>query len=126
MWQTRFYSLRQPLVLDSTLKKKSQSIAYHFVREEGAARDKWRNVYVNTHDNPADLLTTPYWPLVKSDQVLYEWYYIIYLEQRIRHIGRTTDGQVSFNISCRRPVIDFLIGLFLVLIFLSNILEQSS
>jgi hypothetical protein len=41
---------------DSTLKKKSQSIAYHFVRE-GSARDEWRTSYVNTHDNEADLLT---------------------------------------------------------------------
>ena len=41
---------------DSTLKKKSQSIAYHFVRE-GVARDEWRTSYVNTHDNEADLLT---------------------------------------------------------------------
>jgi len=43
---------------DSTLKKKSNSIAYHFVRE-GCARDEWRTVYVNTHLNPADLLTKP-------------------------------------------------------------------
>ena len=43
---------------DSTLKKKSQSIAYHFVRE-GCAKDEWRTAYVNTHDNPADLLTKP-------------------------------------------------------------------
>ena len=41
---------------DSTLKKKSQSIAYHFVRE-GTARDEWRTAYVNTHQNEADLLT---------------------------------------------------------------------
>ena len=41
---------------ESTLKKKSQSIAYHFVRE-GAARDEWRTVYVNTQENPADILT---------------------------------------------------------------------
>ena len=41
---------------DSTLKKKSQSIAYHFVCE-GVARDEWRISYVNTHDNEADLLT---------------------------------------------------------------------
>ena len=41
---------------DSTLKKKSQSIAYHMVRE-GVARDEWRLTYVNTHDNDADLLT---------------------------------------------------------------------
>ena len=43
---------------ESTLKKKSQSLAYHFVRE-GAARDEWQTVYINTHDNPADLLTKP-------------------------------------------------------------------
>ena len=41
---------------DSTLKKKSQSIAYHFVRDR-AARDEWRTSYVNTHENEADLLT---------------------------------------------------------------------
>ena len=41
---------------DSTWKKKSQSIAYHFVRE-GVARDEWKTSYVNTHDNEADLLT---------------------------------------------------------------------
>ena len=41
---------------NSTLKKKNQSIAYHFIRE-GAARDEWRTSYVNTHENEADLLT---------------------------------------------------------------------
>lgn len=41
---------------ESVLKKKSQSIAYHYVRE-GAARDEWRTTYVNTHFNEADLLT---------------------------------------------------------------------
>jgi hypothetical protein len=43
---------------DSTLKKKAQSIAYHFVRE-GSARDEWRTSYVSTHDNESDLLTKP-------------------------------------------------------------------
>ena len=43
---------------DSTLKKKSQSIACHFVRE-GVAHDEWRTVCVNTHENPADSLTKP-------------------------------------------------------------------
>ena len=40
----------------STLKKKTQSIAYNFVRE-GVARSEWRTSYVNTHENEADLLT---------------------------------------------------------------------
>ena len=43
---------------ESTLKKKSHSIAYHFIRQ-GVARDEWRTAYVNTHLNPADLLTKP-------------------------------------------------------------------
>jgi hypothetical protein len=48
--------LANTTIPDSNLKKKNQSIAYHFVRE-GAARDEWRTTYVNTHDNEADLLT---------------------------------------------------------------------
>ena len=48
--------LANTIIPDSTLKKKNQSIAYHFVRE-GAARDECRTTYVSTHDNEADLLT---------------------------------------------------------------------
>jgi len=40
----------------SVLKKKSCSIAYHFVRE-GVAADEWRTTYISTHENVADLLT---------------------------------------------------------------------
>ena len=50
--------LANTTIPDSTLKKKSQSIAYQFVRE-AVARDEWRTAYVNTHENPADLLTKP-------------------------------------------------------------------
>ena len=48
--------LANTTIPDSTLKNKSQSIAYHFIRE-GAARDEWRTSYVNNYDNEADLLT---------------------------------------------------------------------
>ena len=48
--------LANTTVPDSTLKKKSQSITYHFV-QEGATQDKWQMAYVNTHENEADLLT---------------------------------------------------------------------
>ena len=41
---------------DSVLKKKSNSIAYHYVRE-GCAADEWRTSYCRTTWNPADLLT---------------------------------------------------------------------
>ena len=43
-------------VPDSMLKKKSNAIAYHFVRE-GVARDEWRTAYIKTNLNPADLMT---------------------------------------------------------------------
>ena len=48
--------LANTTIPDSTLNKKSQSIAYHFV-QEGAAQDEWRMTYINTHENEADLLT---------------------------------------------------------------------
>ena len=41
---------------DSVLSKKSNSIAYHFVRE-GASMDEWRTGYINTKENPADILS---------------------------------------------------------------------
>lgn len=43
-------------VPDSTLKKKSCAVAYHYVRE-GVARDEWRTGYVNTKVNGSDILT---------------------------------------------------------------------
>jgi hypothetical protein len=42
----------------STLKKKSNAIAYRFVRE-GCAHNEWHTAYVNTNNNVADLLTKP-------------------------------------------------------------------
>ena len=40
----------------STLKKKSSSIAYHFVRE-GVVKSEWKTTYLNTRYNPSDMLT---------------------------------------------------------------------
>ena len=48
--------LANTTVPESTLKKKSQSIAYHFVRE-GAARGEWQTTYIRTDNNESDLLT---------------------------------------------------------------------
>eukprot|EP00957_Ditylum_brightwellii_P085362 6493931-Ditylum_brightwellii.AAC.1 len=47
--------LANTTIPDSTLKKKSQRIAYHFVRE-GSARDEWKTSYANTSENKSDLL----------------------------------------------------------------------
>ena len=41
---------------DSTLKKKSSSVAYHFVHE-GVTKDEWRTGYVKTSENPSDVMT---------------------------------------------------------------------
>jgi hypothetical protein len=41
---------------NSMLKKKNQNIAYHYICE-GVARDEWRTLYVNGHENEANLLT---------------------------------------------------------------------
>lgn len=41
---------------DPMLKKKTSSIAYHFVRE-GVSRDCWRTTYIKSILSPADLLT---------------------------------------------------------------------
>ena len=38
------------------IKKKMNSLSYHFIRE-GCARDEWQTAYINTHLNCADLLT---------------------------------------------------------------------
>jgi hypothetical protein len=57
--------LANTTIPNSTLKKKSQSIAYHLVRE-GASRDEWRTAYVNTHDNDADLVLTKQLPFGKK------------------------------------------------------------
>ena len=44
-------------ILHSQLKKKkSNSVAFYHVRE-GSTLDEWRTIYINTHENIADLLT---------------------------------------------------------------------
>ena len=40
------------------LKKKSNSIVFHFV-SEGSAKDEWDTAYVNTNENPADMMMKP-------------------------------------------------------------------
>ncbi len=49
----------------STLKKKSNAFAYHFVCK-GCACDEWRTAYINMNDNIADLLTKPLAGLKRS------------------------------------------------------------
>ena len=48
--------LANTTVPGSMIKKKMNSLSYHFIRE-GCARDEWRTAYISTHLNIADLLT---------------------------------------------------------------------
>ena len=45
-------------LLYSTLNKKSQSTAFHFVRD-GCASDEWRTAYINNSLNVSYLMTKP-------------------------------------------------------------------
>ena len=45
---------------DSQLKKKSNSIAYHHVRE-GCALDEWKCAYISTNDNAANMMSKTDW-----------------------------------------------------------------
>ena len=55
----------------STLKKKSCSVAYHYVRE-GVAHDLWRIEYINTNDNRADILSKPLHGGIKRNKFVSE------------------------------------------------------
>ena len=48
LWNTK--------VPESTLKKKSSVVAYHYCRE-GVSRKEWVPNYVNESDNPSDIMT---------------------------------------------------------------------
>lgn len=56
IYRDNYSVLCKTSILDSTLKKKSQSIPYHLIRK-GIARDEWRKAYVSTLENEVDLLT---------------------------------------------------------------------
>ena len=52
----------------STLKKKSCSISYHYIRE-GVSKDEWRISYVSTKENRADILSKPITGGVKRNEL---------------------------------------------------------
>ena len=67
-------------VPDSTLKKKSSSVAYHFVRE-GVAKDEWRTGYVHTTFNPSDVMTKSIVNMQDSKRKIRMMLYDIYPEE---------------------------------------------
>jgi hypothetical protein len=69
----------------STLKKKSNAIAYHFVIA-GVAHDEWRTTYINTDENVAYLFTKP---LSGPKQWIFIWMILhnIFPEKGNRDVG---------------------------------------
>ena len=59
MFGDKKYVLTNTANPGSTIKKKSQSICFHFICE-GCDHDEWRTAYVKTCENIADLLTKPF------------------------------------------------------------------
>ena len=58
------YGYNQSVIANTTmphsvLKKKSNSITFHFVKEV-SVKDEWRTDYINTNENPADMMTKPF------------------------------------------------------------------
>ena len=54
---------------ESTLKKKANSVCYHYIREAVAA-DECRTGHISTHENPADPLTKPLPNSAKRDKLV--------------------------------------------------------
>ena len=63
-------------VPESSLKKKSCAVAYHFCRE-GVARVEWLTAYVRTNLNPSNILTNQ-WALSRIELQRLKCYCIIY------------------------------------------------
>ena len=61
------------------MKKKSNAMVYHFVRE-GVAQDEWQTAYVNMDENLADLLTK----LLSGPKQasLFEWFCIMFSQKK--------------------------------------------
>ena len=61
---------------ESTLKKKHNSIVYHFIRE-GVARGEWIATFIKSTDNISDILTK-YLPQPRRESLLKMVMYFIY------------------------------------------------
>ena len=88
--------LENMAIPDSTLKKKLQSIAYHFI-PEGAARDEWRTSYVSTHYNEA-YLPTKLIPSGEKEKVLIKTFCTISFKQ-------TQQGRLSYGVCTKTMMV---------------------
>ena len=69
--------LKNTSIPESTLNKKSNSIAYHFVRE-GVARGEWITGYILSEDNSADTQTKTVPAGAKQNGLVSNYLYDIY------------------------------------------------
>lgn len=77
-------------VSDLMLKKKTGSVAYHFVRE-GVSRDCWRTSYIKSTWNPADLLTKVLSAGINQYQKVRQILYDIYPTTNPKYNDKTND-----------------------------------
>merc|ERR1712129_371974 len=69
-------SIKNTTVSESVLKKRSLSLAYHYVRE-GCARGEWLTFYVKSENNCADIQTKTV-PSGHKRDGLFRWFYLIH------------------------------------------------
>ena len=90
--------LANTTVPSSQLKKKSNSVAYHFVRE-GCASDEWRTGYTSTTDNESDLLSKPLPSGGQREKLVNEVLHHVY--DKVNGIGH--DCGIVANINVKSP-----------------------
>ena len=75
----------------SVIRKKSSSIAYHFVRE-GVAANEWLVTYISTHENIADLFTKPIPGGNRRDRLIQKFLHHIVKNKTLRCIVYWNSG----------------------------------
>ena len=99
--------LANTTVPHSQLKKKSNSVAYHHCRE-GSAFDEWRTTYINTHNNPSDLLTKALPPGEKRSRFCKSLLHHIELSEADKIVPAAAAAAVQLSSGWIKTIIDSL------------------
>ena len=73
------------VVPDSTVKKKSSAVDYHFVRE-GVAKKEWVTGYINTSENCSDLIKKTVSSGQDRSRNIRQLIYDIYTEDNVSNV----------------------------------------
>ena len=84
-------------VPDSTLKKKSSALAYHYCRE-GTARSEWITNYISTNLNPSDILTKTVHTLSDRARKVRSLLYDIYPSDKERDASKDESCRANVNV----------------------------